>query len=105
MLYSTNTERFDLFLYIVRHLHQIMGDLFSAGMETVKNSMLWGMVYMLHFPEALKDVQNELDQVVGRSRLPSKNDLVCLPILEATIQEILRFSTPVPLGTEHATTK
>lgn len=60
---------------------------------------------MLHNPEAAKAVQDELDQVVGRSRLPSLEDLPFLPITDATIQEILRRSSAVPLGTTHATTR
>lgn len=82
-----------------------MGDFFSAGMETVKNTLEWSMVFMLNYPEAAKAVQDELDQVVGRSRLPSLDDLSYLPITDATIQEILRISNIVPLGTTHATTR
>lgn len=93
------------FLYADRHMQQILGDLFSAGMETVKSTLEWSVVFMLHHPEAAQAVQNELDSVVGRSRLPSLNDLPNLPITDATIQEILRRSNLVPLGTPHATTR
>lgn len=86
-------------------MQQILADLFSAGMETVKNTLEWAVVFMLHNPEAAKAVQNELDQVIGRSRLPSLEDLPFLPITDATIQEILRRSSAVPLGTPHATTR
>lgn len=86
-------------------MQQIMGDLFSAGMETVKNTLEWSMVFMLNYPEAAKAVQKELDEKVGRTRLPLLKDLPDLPITDATIQEILRRSTLVPLGTTHATTR
>lgn len=86
-------------------MQQILGDLFSAGMETVKTTLEWAVLLMLHHPEAAKEVQEELDQVVGRSRLPTLEDLPFLPITEATIQEILRRSSIVPLGTTHATTR
>ncbi|KAG5329187.1 CP18A protein, partial [Acromyrmex charruanus] len=88
-----------------RQMQQILGDLFSAGMETVKNSLEWLMIFMLHYPEAAKAVQDELDQVVGRSRLPSLEDRQFLPITEATILEVLRRANLVPLGTTHATTR
>lgn len=86
-------------------MQQILGDLFSAGMETVKNTLEWSIVFMLHYPEAAKAVQEELDQVVGRRRLPTMEDRDFLPITDATIQEILRRSNLVPLGTTHATTR
>ncbi|XP_011861919.1 PREDICTED: cytochrome P450 18a1 [Vollenhovia emeryi] len=88
-----------------RQMQQIMGDLFSAGMETVKTTLEWCVVFMLHYPEAAKAVQDELDAVVGRSRLPTLKDSESLPITNATIHEIIRKSHIVPLGTTHATTR
>ncbi|XP_011499351.1 PREDICTED: cytochrome P450 18a1 isoform X1 [Ceratosolen solmsi marchali] len=88
-----------------RQLQQILGDLFSAGMETVKTTLEWAVILMLHYPEAAKAVQEELDQVVGRSRMPSLEDLQFLPVTEATILEVLRRTSIVPLGTTHATTR
>ena len=74
-------------------------------METVKTTLEWAVVLMLHHPEAARAVQEELDQVVGRSRAPTLEDLPYLPITEATILEVLRRTTIVPLGTTHATTR
>lgn len=47
-----------------RQIYQIMGDLFSAGMETIKTTLQWGVIYMIHHPEVMKAVQDELDQVI-----------------------------------------
>ncbi|XP_046421780.1 cytochrome P450 18a1 [Neodiprion pinetum] len=88
-----------------RQMQQILGDLFSAGMETIKTTLEWAVVLMLHHPEAIRAVQEELDHVVGRSRLPALEDVPFLPITESTILEILRRSSIVPLGTTHATTR
>ncbi|XP_074102402.1 cytochrome P450 18a1 isoform X2 [Cotesia typhae] len=88
-----------------RQMHQILGDLFSAGMETVKTTLEWAVILMLHHPEAAKAVQEELDHIVGRSRMPALEDLPYLPITEATILEVMRRSSIVPLGTTHATTR
>lgn len=86
-------------------MQQILGDLFSAGMETVKTTLEWAIILMLHHPDAAIAVQEELDQVVGKSRMPALEDLPFLPITEATILEVLRRSSVVPLGTTHATTR
>lgn len=88
-----------------RQMQQILGDLFSAGMETVKTTLEWAIILMLHHPDAAIAVQEELDQVVGKSRMPVLEDLPFLPITEATILEVLRRSSVVPLGTTHATTR
>lgn len=86
-------------------MQQILGDLFSAGMETVKTTLEWCVVMMLHHPDAAKAVQEELDKIVGRSRMPSLEDLPYLPITESTILEVMRRSSIVPLGSPHATTR
>lgn len=83
-------------------MQQIMGDLFSAGMETIKSSLQWAVLFMLHHPELMKAVQEEMDQVIGRKRLPKLEDLAYLPITESTILEVLRRSSIVPMGTTHA---
>ena len=46
-----------------RQIYQIIGDLYSAGTETVKTTLQWSVVYMLHHPEVMRKVQDELDQV------------------------------------------
>jgi 26-hydroxylase len=81
-----------------------MSDLFSAGQETVKTTLQWGILFMLHNPEVQAKIQEELDAVVGRKRLPNLSDAPFLPYTEATICEILRRSNVAGLGTTHATT-
>lgn len=82
-----------------------MNDIFSAGEETVKTALMWFPVYLLHYPHVARKVQEELDAIVGRSRMPSLDDQQHLPYTEATLCEILRRSTVVPLGTSHATSR
>ncbi|KAF4524243.1 hypothetical protein B566_EDAN008789 [Ephemera danica] len=88
-----------------RQIQQIMGDLFSAGMETIKTTLQWSVLFMLHHPEVARGVQEELDQVVGRRRLPRLEDMPFLPYTECTLLEVMRRSTIVPLGTTHAATR
>lgn len=90
---------------IDQQIMQIIGDLFSAGMETIKTTLLWINVFMLRHPDAMKKVQEELDQVVGRDRLPRIEDLPFLPTTESTILEAMRRSSIVPLATTHSPTR
>nr|CAJ31114.1 cytochrome P450 [Spodoptera littoralis] len=86
-------------------IKQILGDLFSAGMETIKSSLLWMIVFMLRNPDVKRRVQEELDAVIGRERLPAIEDMANLPYTETTILETLRMSNIVPLATTHSPTK
>lgn len=49
-------------------------------------------------------VQAELDQVVGRDRLPCLDDQPKLPYIMAFLYEAMRFSSLVPITIPHATT-
>ena len=88
-----------------KQLEQIILDLFSASVETLKTSLLWAIVYMLHNPEERRKVQQELDEKVGPNRLPRLSDMANLPYTRATLYEIMRRSSVVPMGTTHATSQ
>ena len=85
-----------------RQIEQVMVDLFSAGVETVKTTTKWAMVYMLHNPEVMRRVQAELDEVVGSERLPEWSDRRNLPYTQAAINEVMRLSAIVSTGTTHS---
>ncbi len=86
-----------------KQLEQIVLDLFSAGVETLKTTLLWSIIYMMHNPEVMKKVQEELDSKVGPNRLPKVKDMSQLTYTKATIYEVMRRSSVVPMGTPHST--
>ncbi|XP_014368134.2 cytochrome P450 18a1 [Papilio machaon] len=86
-------------------IKQILSDLFSAGMETIKSSLLWMIVFMLRNPEVKRRVQEELDSVIGSDRIITVEDMPDLVYTESTILETLRMSSIVPLATTHSPTK
>ncbi|XP_046394154.1 methyl farnesoate epoxidase-like [Ischnura elegans] len=88
--------------YEEKQLVMICVDLFMAGSDTTFNSLTFSMLYMILYPEVLSKVQEELDKVVGRDRLPSLEDRPSLPYVEATINEVLRLSTVAPLAVPHS---
>ncbi|XP_055385019.1 probable cytochrome P450 304a1 [Condylostylus longicornis] len=65
----------------------------------VQLSMLFQ--WFLLRPELLKNVQEELDRVVGRGRLASLDDRKNLSYTEACLREILRIETLVPSSVPH----
>ena len=52
---------------------------------------------MLLFPEVQARVAKEMDDVVGRDRMPTLADLSKLSYLKATWMECLRWRPPLPL--------
>lgn len=53
---------------------------------------------MVLHPEVQKKAQAEIDQVVGRDRLPVYSDRSRLPYVDAVMKEVLRWHPPVPMS-------
>jgi len=52
------------------------------------------LVAMIHHPESRKRAQKEIDDVVGRERLPDFDDHPKLHYLQALIKETMRYACP-----------
>ncbi|XP_036956138.1 cytochrome P450 2U1 [Acanthopagrus latus] len=83
------------------YLFYIIGDLFIAGTDTTTNSVLWILLYVVLHPDIQDKVQKEIDEVLGPHRAPSYPDKGSLPFTEATIMEVQRLTTVVPLAIPH----
>ncbi|KAF5369064.1 hypothetical protein D9758_002927 [Tetrapyrgos nigripes] len=80
----------------------LAGVLYAAGQETSTSVLHWFFFTMVLFPEVQYRAQDELDRVVGRSRLPSFADMKHLPYIVAIINELLRWRPATPLAAPHA---
>ncbi|KAG6872744.1 hypothetical protein C0993_001947, partial [Termitomyces sp. T159_Od127] len=49
-------------------------------------------------PDALRKAQEEIDRVVGSSRLPDFDDEPSLPYISALVKEALRWNPVAPIG-------
>ena len=59
------------------------------------------MLAMVTYPETQKRAQEELDSVVGRTRIPTFLDFQDLPYIRAMVKEALRWRPVDPLGLPH----
>ncbi|XP_072015409.1 cytochrome P450 2J4-like [Amphiura filiformis] len=82
----------------------VVHDFFLAGTETTSTTLRWAHLYMLEYPDVQKRVQEEIDSVVGRDRLPKLSDKPNLPYTEAVIHEIQRFASIVFMSVPRFTT-
>jgi cytochrome P450 len=95
---NNNAEMFDY-----EALHENLNLLFFAGTETTTTTLRWGLIYMMQHPDVQRKVQQEIDEVVGRERLPTMDDKLRMPYTDATILEISRMATLVPSNVVHST--
>ncbi|KAJ7843627.1 cytochrome P450 [Mycena olivaceomarginata] len=56
------------------------------------------MLAMTLYPDVLRKAQVEVDEVVGRQRVPTFADQANLPYIRALVKETLRWRAPGPLG-------
>ncbi|KAH9853167.1 cytochrome P450 [Lenzites betulinus] len=75
---------------------------YGAGVETsrgVLSMFFWHMVRNRH---VLLKAQEEIDKVVGSSRLPDFSDRASLPFIDALLEEIHRWNPSFPMGLPHS---
>lgn len=82
---------------------QILADLFGGGLEKVSTSMIWAVAFLASNKPLQDKLYDELQGVIGESsnRSPSLEDKFKMPLLQATVLELLRMSSVLPLGMPH----
>ena len=60
---------------------------------------------MLNRPDIQTNIQQELDDVLGPDRFPTFDDRLSMSYTYATILELLRYISHIPLGVPHKATK
>lgn len=79
----------------------ILFDFIIAGSDTTSVSIEWAIAELLHYPHYLKRAQEEIDQVVGKERLVTEQDIKHMPFLQAVVKELFRLHPAAPLGIPH----
>ncbi|CAO1940100.1 unnamed protein product [Urochloa humidicola] len=69
-------------------------DIFTAGSDTTATSVDWMLAHLINHPACLDRLRQELDAVVGGSRLVGEHDVARLPYLQAVFKETLRLQPP-----------
>jgi cytochrome P450 len=70
----------------------------SAGHETTAHSMAWTLYHLARNSAILKQLQEEVDAVLGKRKFPSQEDITRLPFLDCVIKESMRLSPVAPIG-------
>ncbi|PAA48239.1 hypothetical protein BOX15_Mlig009520g2 [Macrostomum lignano] len=78
-----------------------VADLFIAGTDTTSNTLRWALLLMLRQPEAARLVREEIRREIGDHRLPGLQDRKVLNYTQATLEEVHRIASLVPLGLAH----
>ena len=77
-------------------------EMMATGLQLIFSILRWAVLYATAYPEVQAQIQQELDQVVGRERPVGLEDRGKLPFTEACIHEILRHAPIFPFGLPHS---
>ncbi|KAL1742804.1 cytochrome P450 [Schizophyllum fasciatum] len=75
--------------------------MYATAADTILASLLNFVLAMLHAPEVQIKAREELDRVVGRTRLATLEDKKDLPYIDAIVKETYRWEQVIPLGVPH----
>ncbi|KAJ6842091.1 cytochrome P450 84A1-like [Iris pallida] len=96
-LEGAGRETTDEFKLTRNNIKAIIMDVMFGGTETVASAIEWAMAELMHCPDEMRRVQQELAEVVGLDRKVHESDLDRLPFLRCAIKETLRLHPPIPL--------
>ncbi|PON87938.1 Cytochrome P450, E-class, group I [Trema orientale] len=69
-------------------------DIFEAGTDTIATTTEWALAELINHPNFMKKAVEEIDTVVGKTKLVQESDIANLPYLQAIIKETLRLHPP-----------
>lgn len=81
------------------------GSMYAAGADTSVSIMTAFFLAMSMFPDVQKKAQEEIERVVGTSRLPTFSDRENLPYINAVVEEAQRWHPILPLGLPHVASR
>ncbi|XP_046550255.1 cytochrome P450 2C15-like [Haliotis rubra] len=94
-LYTLLLQEHEEGLISTENIKGVMVDSLLAGVITTKPTMYNALAAMVNFPEVQKKIQEEIQRVVGKDRLPGLEDRNKMPYSKAVELELYRYYTPI----------
>ncbi|KAM5571123.1 cytochrome P450 CYP736A12-like [Rosa sericea] len=79
----------------------ILLDMITAAFDTSATSIVWSLAELLRHPRIMKNLQEELQSVVGMDRMVEESDLPKLDYLSMVVKESFRLHPVAPLLVPH----
>lgn len=79
--------------------------MFAGGADTTVATISAFVLAMIMNPDVQRKAQEEIDNVVGPNRLPTRDDQENLPYVNAVVKESLRYFPVAPMGVPHMATE
>ncbi|KAG5269559.1 hypothetical protein AALO_G00203380 [Alosa alosa] len=80
-------------------------NLFMAGTESTSNTIRYGLMLLIKYPDIQEHMQKEIDGLLGQQGVPRMEERKSLPFTDAVIHEVQRCMDFAPLSVPHYATK
>ncbi|XP_049352804.1 6,7,8-trihydroxycoumarin synthase-like [Solanum verrucosum] len=87
------------------NIKAIIMNMLVGGTNTSAATIIWAMTALIANPNAMKKVQAEIRESVGKKSIVNEDDVQTLPYFKAVIKETLRLYPPAPLLVPRETMK
>ncbi|XP_067678545.1 cytochrome P450 2B19-like [Haliotis asinina] len=104
-LYTLLLQEHEEGLISTEDVKGVLMDAVLAGIFTTKPTMYTALAAMVNFPGVQKKIQEEIQRVVGKDRLPGLDDRDKMPYTRAAELELYRYYTPAGLPGPRNTTQ
>lgn len=84
-----------------RNVQNVMMDIFGAGSETTRLTLLWIMLHMAAYPEYQRAVRKEVEAVLSLDEIATLDHRPKCNLLQAFISEVMRIRPIIPLNVPH----
>ncbi|RVX14188.1 Cytochrome P450 CYP736A12 [Vitis vinifera] len=98
---SNNSEDESLYVIDRKNVKAIILDALAGGTDTSITSIEWILSELLRHPRVMRQLQEELKNVVGMRRMVEESDLENLGYLNMVVKETLRLHPTTPLLIPH----
>ena len=76
-------------------------DMVVGGSDTSSNAIEFAMAEIMNQPKVMNQIQQELEDVIGKHNIVEESHIHSLPYLEAVVKETLRLHPTLPLLVPH----
>uniref|UniRef100_A0A183C3I7 Cytochrome P450 n=1 Tax=Globodera pallida TaxID=36090 RepID=A0A183C3I7_GLOPA len=87
--------------YTFEQLKATLFDLWISGQETTTTALAWGVAYMVHNPDVMEKIHEELEKQIGKEQQICWADRLKLPYTAAAVNEVLRVGNVVAQDFPH----
>ncbi|XP_040179125.1 cytochrome P450 2C31-like isoform X2 [Rana temporaria] len=91
--------------FTLKGLPPAIMDMFLGGTESTALTLNFGFLILMKYPELQDKMYDEIDQVVGQAREPRAENRTQMPLMNAFVHEIQRYSDVFPMGLTRSTTR